>query len=45
MSAMSRAGRTIIPSVGEIARYHNAKHAIFQRMYEDQLAYRDLLQT
>ncbi len=45
MSAMSRAGRTIIPSVGAIARYHNAKHAIFQRMYEDQLAYRDLLQT
>ena len=44
MSAMSRAGQTITPSVGEIARYHNAKHAIFQRMNDDQLAYRRLLE-
>ena len=44
MSAMSRAGQTITPSVGKIARYHNAKHAIFQRMNDDQLAYRRLLE-
>ncbi len=45
MSAMSRAGQTITPSGGGIAEYHNAKHAVFRRMYEDQLAYRALLQT
>ena len=45
MSAMSRAGQTIAPSGGGIARYHNAKHAVFRRMYDDQLAYRALLQT
>ncbi len=45
MSAMSRAGQTITPSGGGIAQYHNAKYAVFRRMYEDQLAYRALLQT
>ena len=43
MSAMSRAGQTIAPSGGGIAQYHNAKHAVFRRMYDDQLAYRRLL--
>ncbi len=43
MSAMSRAGQTIEPSGGAVVQYHNAKHAVFRRMYEDQLAYRRLL--
>lgn len=43
MSAMSRAGQTITPSRGGIAQYHNAKHAVFHRMYDDQLAYRRLM--
>ncbi|MCH7849683.1 MAG: FGGY-family carbohydrate kinase [Planctomycetes bacterium] len=45
MSAMSMAGQAITPSGGSIAQYHNAKHAVFRRMYDDQLAYRALLQT
>ena len=44
MSAMSRAGQTIEPSSGAVAQYHHAKHAVFHRMYEDQLAYRRLLE-
>ena len=44
-SAMSRGGQTITPSGGGIAQYHKAKHAVFRRMYDDQLAYRRLLQT
>ena len=43
MSAMSRTGQTIEPSDGAVAQYHNAKHAVFRRMYDDQLAYRCLL--
>ncbi len=43
MSAMSRAGRTIAPSGEGIAQYHNAKNAVFHRMYDDQLAYRRLM--
>ncbi len=43
MSTMSRAGRTITPSSGRIAQYHNAKYAVFRRMYDDQLAYRRLM--
>ena len=45
MSAMSRSGQTVTPGDGRIAQYHNAKHAVFRRMYEDQLAYRALLQA
>ena len=43
MAAMSAVERVIEPSGGACARYHNAKHAVFQRMYDDQLAYRELM--
>jgi ribulose kinase len=43
MRAMSRAGRVIEPEGGELRRYHDAKHAVFQRMHDDQLAYRALM--
>ena len=43
MSAMTRAGRTIEPSRGEVARFHDAKHAVFLRMHDDQLAYRETM--
>ena len=43
MVAMNQAGEAILPAGGEVARYHEAKHAVFQRMYEDQMAYRALL--
>ena len=43
MGAMTRAGRVIEPAGGEVARYHAAKHRVFQRMYGDQMAYRELM--
>lgn len=43
MGAMNHAGEVIRPQAGEVARYHARKHAVFQRMYLDQLAYRELM--
>jgi FGGY-family pentulose kinase len=43
MGAMSRAGRTIEPAKGDVAKYHAAKHAVFLRMHDDQLAYREMM--
>jgi hypothetical protein len=43
MSSMTRAGRTIEPTRGDVARFHEAKHAVFLRMHEDQLAYRGMM--
>jgi FGGY-family pentulose kinase len=43
MSAMTRAGRTLEPSRGDVARFHDRKHAVFLRMHEDQLAYREMM--
>ncbi len=40
MDAMTQAGAVITPSRGRVSAYHDAKHRIFHRMYEDQLAYR-----
>jgi len=45
MGAMSHAGDTIRPAGGELVRYHHAKHAVFQRMYDDQMAYRAVMRT
>jgi FGGY-family pentulose kinase len=42
MSAMSYAGAVVAPSQST-ARYHENKHAVFQRMHTDQLAYRALM--
>jgi ribulose kinase len=43
MAAMSHAGGRIAPCGGEVQRYHDAKYAVFLRMYEDQIAYRGLM--
>ena len=43
MAAMSRAGEIIAPIKGEVAAYHDAKYAVFQRMYDDQMSYRSLM--
>lgn len=43
MGAMSRVGEIITPAGGEVAAYHKAKYAVFHRMYEDQMAYRALM--
>jgi FGGY-family pentulose kinase len=43
MGAMNRADRVVDPAGGPVAAYHQAKHRVFHRMYEDQMAYRDLM--
>lgn len=44
MAAMNRAGETVLPAGGAVQRYHAAKHAVFQRMHDDQLAYRAMME-
>ncbi|MFW5741422.1 MAG: FGGY-family carbohydrate kinase [Myxococcota bacterium] len=43
MGRMGAAGRVVKPASGAVSRYHAAKHAVFQRMYEDQMAYRSIM--
>jgi ribulose kinase len=43
MAAMSRAGSVISPAADAIRRYHDAKYAVFERMYADQMAYRAIM--
>ena len=43
MAAMSRAGNVLAPAGGVVAAFHQQKHAVFQRMHADQLAYRELM--
>ncbi|MHC4990740.1 MAG: FGGY-family carbohydrate kinase [Planctomycetota bacterium] len=43
MASMNHAGRTLTPDAAT-ARYHDAKHAVFLRMYDDQMAYRSSMQ-
>ena len=40
---MSRAGSVIAPGADAIRRFHDAKYAVFQRMYADQMAYRAIM--
>jgi FGGY-family pentulose kinase len=43
MAAMTRAGRVVEPAGGDVARFHDAKHRVFLRMHDDQLAYREMM--
>ena len=43
MAAMTRAAIAVRPSGGAVRAYHDAKYAVFQRLYDDQLAYRRLM--
>ena len=43
MAAMNAAARVVAPAGGEVARFHAQKHAVFQRMHADQMAYRELM--
>jgi FGGY-family pentulose kinase len=45
MATMNAPGETIQPATGEVKRYHDAKHKVFHRMYDDFLAYRELMRT
>ncbi len=44
MATMNRVGREVRPGPAEIRDYHQRKHRVFHRMYEDQLAYARLMQ-
>jgi len=43
MAAMNHTGATIKPAGGDIKRFHDAKYAVFKRMYCDFMAYRELM--
>ena len=43
MTAMTRAHVAVTPGGGAVAAYHDAKYAVFLRMYEDQMSYRRLM--
>ena len=43
MTAMSREGLAVEPADGAARRYHDAKYAVFRRMFEDQAGYRALM--
>jgi FGGY-family pentulose kinase len=43
MAAMTRALVAIAPAGGATAAFHDAKYAVFRRMYDDQIAYRRLM--
>ncbi len=43
MGAMNAAGETIEPAGGEVRAFHERKQRVFQRMYDDQMAYRALM--
>jgi FGGY-family pentulose kinase len=45
MAAMNHAGETIPPAVGDIRKYHDARHAVFLRMYDDFMAYREMMEA
>jgi FGGY-family pentulose kinase len=43
MGAMNEAAAVIEPTGGDVARFHQAKHRVFQRMHDDQLEYRSIM--
>ena len=43
MAVMSAAGSVIPPGSPDVQAFHRNKYAVFLRMHEDQLAYRDLM--
>ncbi|MEZ4220322.1 MAG: FGGY-family carbohydrate kinase [Polyangiaceae bacterium] len=43
MAAMSRAGRTLEPTIGNVRDFHDRKHQVFLRLHEDQMTYRKLM--
>jgi FGGY-family pentulose kinase len=43
MAAMSAADRVVEPHGGDVRAYHDKKHRVFHRMYEDQMAYRAIM--
>lgn len=44
MGAMAATDRVVAPAGGPVTSFHQKKHAVFQRMYADQMAYRELME-
>jgi FGGY-family pentulose kinase len=44
MSAMTSPGRVIDPAGGATAEFHARKYRVYQRMYRDQIEYRDMME-
>jgi len=45
MAAMTRTARVVEPARGDLAKFHDNKHRVFLRMYDDQMAYRSLMES
>ena len=45
MAAMTRSGKVLYPSGGNIQEYHVQKHRVFQKMHDDLLSYRKIMFT
>ena len=43
MGAMNTGGKTITPSRGAVARFHDAKHRVYHQLHADFLSYRRLM--
>lgn len=43
MTAMTRARVAVTPAGGDVAAFHDAKYQVFLKLYEDQMAYRQLM--
>ncbi|MEW4452993.1 FGGY-family carbohydrate kinase [Bremerella sp. JC817] len=43
MSTMSGADRILEPTTGPTAVYHQAKYQVFRKLYDDQMAYREIM--
>ena len=43
MAAMNAVGGQVSPAGGAVERYHQRKHQVFKRLYDDQMAYRELM--
>ena len=45
MAGMNGAGGTVEPATGAVKKYHEAKHGVFHKMYEDFMEYRRIMES
>ena len=43
MQVFNRAEKVLSPTTGKVAEYHKDKYTIFQKMYEDQMSYKNTM--
>lgn len=44
MENMNHAGKVVEPVKGSVTAYHNAKYAVFKKMYEDERSYKNMME-